>query len=163
MDIEIIHCLIDIPESHHHCREALVSVFDHLCYINQVELHDLKLDQSFYYYMYSETCLNQNGFVTTFCFSDRLVFRAVPFKSTWEGGGDTFFFIFLLVVGVKPYFFLCWVGFFLLVGAGVEISGVPHSQIYLNGTALSLYRLNLQRFPPFGLYLNFKVFAFNFI
>jgi hypothetical protein len=68
-------------DSHHHCREALVSVFDHLCYVNQVELHDLKLDQSFYYYMYSETCLNQNGFVTTFCFSDRLVFRAVPFKS----------------------------------------------------------------------------------
>jgi hypothetical protein len=28
--------------------------------------------------------------------------RAVPFKSTWEGGGD----IFQLVVGVKPYFFM---------------------------------------------------------
>jgi hypothetical protein len=89
------------------------------------------------------------------------VFRAVPFKSTWEGG-NTIFFDFSVGCGGETIFFFMLGGFFS-TGGGVEISGVPHSQIYLNGTALSLYRLNLQRFPPFGLYLNFKVFAFNFI
>ena len=52
--------------------------------------------------------------------------RAVPFKSTWEGG-TPFFFIFLLVVGVKPYFF--YVGWTVFsIGerrGGSEISGVP--------------------------------------
>ena len=52
-------------------------------------------------------------------------------------GGMSFFFIFLLVVGVKPIFCLCWVVFFSIGGGGgTEISGVPPSQVYLNGTAL---------------------------
>jgi hypothetical protein len=49
---------------------------------------------------------------------DKFHIRAIPFKSTWEG--ECHFFIFLLVVGVKPYLFMlgggslenefCWGG-----------------------------------------------------
>ena len=61
------------------------------------------------------------------------------------GRGECHFFLFLLVVGVKPCFFMLDGFFFLLDGGGgkvSEISGVPPSQVYLNGTALrqvSLY------------------------
>ena len=67
----------------------------------------------------------------------RKLLRTVPLKSTWEGGCH--FFIFLLVVGVKPYF-LCWVGdvFYWWGGGGSEISCVSPSQVYLNGTALTI-------------------------
>ena len=61
---------------------------------------------------------------------------AVPFKSTWEEGMP-FFFIFLLVVGVKHIVFMFGGFFFFLLVGGSEISGVPPSQVYLNGTALS--------------------------
>ena len=50
------------------------------------------------------------------------ILRAVPFKSTWEGGVPFFYFS-VGCWGETIFFYVGWV-FFLLVG-GSEISGVP--------------------------------------
>ena len=49
---------------------------------------------------------------------NKFCLRAVPFKSTWEEEGNAIFLFYLLVVGVKPYFFYVGWVFFLLVGEG---------------------------------------------
>ena len=72
---------------------------------NQAECNLLKLNSA----IYEMNTVGKNIFV---------LIRAVPFKSTWEGGRTPFFF--LLVVGVKPYFFMLGGFFFYWWGVWIK-------------------------------------------